>query len=128
MKTFGYNDDTCTPHRPQTNGIAERAVRRVREGTRCAQVQSGLTELWWREAMNCFCFLYNVTDLQSNRATPYRQRFMHDFLGKVMPFGCEVHYKPSTPDDVKRLHTFGHKTLSGIFMGYAQEGWRRLDR
>ena len=30
--------DTSTPHRPQTNRVAERAVRRVKEGTSCALV------------------------------------------------------------------------------------------
>ena len=54
FKELGWSHDTCTPHRPQTNGIGERAVRRVKEGTRCAIVQSGLSLLWWREAMSCF--------------------------------------------------------------------------
>ena len=59
-----YIHDTCTPHRPQTNGIAERAVRRVQEGTSCQLVQSGLNTFWWREAMSCFCFLFNILDIQ----------------------------------------------------------------
>ena len=35
-----WNHRTSTPHRSETNGIAERAVRRVKEGT------SGLDEKW----------------------------------------------------------------------------------
>ena len=32
-ESLGYTHDTSTPHRSETNGIAERAVRRVKEGT-----------------------------------------------------------------------------------------------
>ena len=34
--------DVSTPQRPQNNGVAERVVRRVIEGTRCCLLQSGL--------------------------------------------------------------------------------------
>ena len=44
MEELNVLHDTCIPHRPQTNGIAERAVRRVKEGTTCTLVQSGLGE------------------------------------------------------------------------------------
>ena len=33
-----WNHCTSTPHRSETNGIAERAVRRVKEGTSCSIV------------------------------------------------------------------------------------------
>ena len=37
---------TSTPHRSGTNGIGERAVRRVKEGTSAVLLQSGLNENW----------------------------------------------------------------------------------
>ena len=36
------------------HGIAERAVRRVKEGTSSVSVQSGLEESWWADAMEFF--------------------------------------------------------------------------
>ena len=36
-------------HRSETNGIAERAVRRVKEGTSAVLLQSGLDEKWWSD-------------------------------------------------------------------------------
>ena len=45
------NHCTSTLHRSETNGIAERAVRRVKEGTSAALLQSGLDERWWSDSM-----------------------------------------------------------------------------
>ena len=44
---LSWNHCTSTPHRSETNGIAERAVRRVKEGTSAVLLQSGLNESWW---------------------------------------------------------------------------------
>ena len=41
---LSWNHCTSTPHRSETDGIAERAVRRVKEGTSAVLLQSGLNE------------------------------------------------------------------------------------
>ena len=41
---LSWNHCTSTLHRSETNGIAERAVRRVKEGTSAVLLQSGLNE------------------------------------------------------------------------------------
>ena len=41
-----WNHDKSTPYRSETNGIAEHAVRRVKEGTSALLVQSGLSDTW----------------------------------------------------------------------------------
>ena len=43
---LSWNHCTSTPHRSETNGIAERAVRRVKEGTSAVLLQSGQNENW----------------------------------------------------------------------------------
>ena len=43
---LSWNRCTSTPHRSETSGIAERAVRRVKEGTSAILLQSGLNESW----------------------------------------------------------------------------------
>ena len=48
---LSWNHCTSTPHRSETNGIAERAVRRVKEGTSAVLLQSGLDENWWADSM-----------------------------------------------------------------------------
>ena len=56
---LSWNHCTSTPHRSETNGIAERAVRRVKEGTSAVLLQSGLDEKWWE----CYTYLRNIQDL-----------------------------------------------------------------
>ena len=60
---LSWNHCTSTPHRSETNGIAERAVRRVIEGTSAVLLQSGLDENWWADSLGCFTYLRNVQDL-----------------------------------------------------------------
>ena len=59
--------------------IAERAVRRVKEGTSAVLLQSGLNENWWADSMECCTYLRNVTDLLSDGKTPYERRFGQPF-------------------------------------------------
>ena len=72
---LSWNHCTSTPHRSETNGIAERAVRRGKEGTSAVLSQSGLDKEWWADSMVCFSYLRNVQDLLSDGKTPYERRF-----------------------------------------------------
>ena len=76
---LSWNHCTSTPHRSKTNGIAERAVRRVEEGTSAVLLQSGLNESWWADSMECYTYLRNVRDLLSDGKTPYERRFGQPF-------------------------------------------------
>ena len=102
-----------------TNGIAERAVRRVKEGTSAVLLQSGLNVSWWADSMECDTYLRNVTDLLSDGKTPYERRFGQPFKGPIIPFGSLVEYHPITAKDQSRIHKFGKKVLPGLFLGYA---------
>ena len=63
---LSWNHCTSTPHRSDTNGFAERAVRRVKEGTSAVLLQSGLDENWWADFMDCYTYLRNIQDLLSD--------------------------------------------------------------
>ena len=116
---LSWNHCTSTPHRSETNGIAERAVRRVKEGTSAVLLQSGLNENWWADSMECYTYLRNVTDLLSDGKTPYERRFGQPFKGPIIPFGSLVEYYTISAKDQSRIHQFGKKVLPGLFLGYA---------
>ena len=100
-------------------GIAERAVRRVKEGTSAVLLQSGLDAKWWAGSMECYGYLRNIQDLLSDEKTPYRRRFGVPLKGPIIPFGAMVEYHPISAKDLSRLHQSGKKVLPGIFLGYA---------
>ena len=116
---LSWNHCTSTQHRSKTNWIAERAVRRVKEGTSAVLLQSGLNKSWWADSMECCTYLRNVTDLLSDGKTPYERRFGGPFRGLIIPFGSLVEYFPISAKDLSRIHQFGKKVLPGLFLGYA---------
>ena len=97
---FSWNHRTSTPHRSETNGIAERDVRRVKEGTSAVLQQSGLDEKWWVVSMECFCYLRNVQDLVADGKTPYERRFGEHLDGPMILFGPMVEYFPILTRDI----------------------------
>ena len=116
---LSWNLCTSTPHRSETNGIAERAVRRVKGGTSALLLQSGLDQNWWADSMECYTYLRNFQDLLSDGKTPYERRFGQPCKGPIIPFGSLVEYHPITAKDQSRIHQFGKKVLPWLFLGYA---------
>ena len=108
-RDLSWHHCTLTPHRSETNGIAERAVRRVKEGTSAVSLQSGLDEKWWADSMECYTYLRNIQDLLSDGKTPYERRFGKLFKGPIIPFGAIVEYCPISAKDQSRLQQFDAK-------------------
>ena len=96
--------------RSETNGIAERAVRRVKEGTSSVLLQSRLDEqvqnLW-----NVTAF-HAITKISHQLENSTRTAFWRTFQW--------VEYHPISTKDQARFHQFGKKKLSDIFKSYAQ--------
>ena len=74
-------------------GIAERAVRRVKQGTSAVLLQSVLDiEKWCADSMEYYCYLRNTQDLLSDGKTHHETRFGVPLDGPVIPFGTMVKY------------------------------------
>ena len=116
---LSWNHCTSTPHKSETDGVAERAVRRAKEGTFAVLWQSGLNGRWWADSTEFYTYLQNVTDLFFDWKTPYERRFGQPFKGPIVPFGSLVEYHPTTAKDQPRIHQFGKKVFRGLFFGYA---------
>ena len=127
---LAWNHCTSTPQRSETNGIAEEAVRRVKEGTSAVLLQSGLNKSWWADSMECYTYLRNVTDLLSDGKTPYERRFGQPckrtdytiwFIGWVSPYNCER--SVPNPSIWKESFTWIVSRIR-IVRGRKLEGWR----
>ena len=60
---LSWNHRTSTLHRSETKGIADRAVRRVKEGTSSVLLHSGLDRKWCADSVECYCYLRNIQDV-----------------------------------------------------------------
>ena len=80
-----WNHCTSTPHRWETNGVAERAVRRVKEGIR---LQYCCNQVWMKNGGQIHGMLY----LLSDGKTPYEKTFGEPFKAPIIPFGSLVEY------------------------------------
>ena len=87
---LSWNHCTSTPHRSETNGTAQRAVRRVKEGTSAVLLQSGLDEKWWSDSMERYTYLRYIQNLLSDGKTHHERRFGEPFKGPVISFGSLV--------------------------------------
>ena len=123
---LSWNHCTSTPHRSETNGIAKRAVRRVKEGTSAELTQSGLDENRWADSMECYLSAKRHRSFIWWEDTIWKA-FRNAFNGPVIPFGAIVECHPISAKDTSRLHQFGPKVLPGIFIGfvlYAERIWK----
>ena len=114
---LSWNHCASTLHRSETNGIAERAVRRVKEGTSAVLLQSGLDNERWVDSIECYCYLRKIQDLLSDGKSPCERRFGMPFNGPAIPFGAKVEHHPISANDMSRQHQFGPKDLPGKFLG-----------
>ena len=125
---LSWNHCTSTPHRSETNGIPERAVRRINEGTSAARLKSAMDENWWADSMECYCFLRNIQDRLSDGKTPFERRFKEPYEGPIIPSGSLVEYHPISTQDKSRNRQFGVKLLPVIFFGFVILREENLER
>ena len=126
---LSWNHCTSTSHRSETTGIAERAARRVKEGTSAILLQSGLDANWWADSMECYTYLRNIQDLLSDGKTPYERRFgktigKNDhsvwFVGWILPYLCK---KPVNNPSIWKESLTWIVPWIRIVCGWNLEGW-----
>jgi hypothetical protein len=104
---------------PKWNGIAERAVRTVKEGGRTLLKQSGLPDWsYWYHAVCHFIYIWNRTYISKYTGiTPYESFYKQKpSVNTVNVFGCDVFVLMSK---IKRDHgTFASRGEPGIYLGH----------
>ena len=102
---------TVRRHRTtETNGIAERPVRRVKEGTSAVLLQSGLDAKLWADSTECQCCQRKIQDLLSDGKTLCERRFGVPFKGQLIPFGSVDETRETFDDSTFGSHAFEKQT------------------
>ena len=120
---LSWNHRTSAHHRSETNGRAERVVRRIKERTSAGLLQTGMDEKWWAGSVERYCYLRNVQDLLADGKTLYERRFGEPFNGPDIPFGAMVEYHPISAKGQSRLPPFWREKF---YQGYSSDtNWLR---
>ena len=92
---LSWNHEKSEPHRSDTNGIAQRTARRIKEGTSTvfSPIKIGWTTVGWSDGM-----LFGFTDViiygEMKKKTPFKRRYDTSFRVPMVPFGSEIFYHP----------------------------------
>ena len=112
---------------PQTNGTAERAVRRLQEATATTMVQCGLPDQWRDRAKECCCCLRNAYNKMADSKTTYEKGCCVTFNGLLIPFGAKVSCKPISREECASIwQRDASQNLRGIRTTCGERMVRRL--
>ena len=102
-------------HRLETSEIAERAVRRVKEGTSAVLLQSGLEEKWWSDSMKYYYYLQNVQNPLTDGKSQYDLRSGESFKGRIVLFDALIGYLPKLREKQSINSSIRKKFATRIF-------------
>ena len=86
---------TATTGQPQTNGVATRHVRTLKEGGGCGIVQSRFKPKWWNGVGEHSCFSKNIA-MEDGDSSYNRRHGKGHFKGESIPFGASVDFMPQS--------------------------------
>jgi len=107
LKSVGIELTTTCPYTPEQNMVIERVWRTIGESAIAMLLTSSLSEIFWEEARNTACFLYNRSPgahTVSHPTSPYEQYYgMQPHVLHFKVFGSKCY--PTRLDRQKGNHT-----------------------
>jgi len=119
----GIIHEVNPPYSPESNGVAERKYRTLKEMMNAMLISSNALDNIWGEAILTICFLQNRIPHRKSGKTPYELwKGFQPNLKYLRVWGCLA--KVMLPDPKKRK--IGSKTFDCLFLGYASVAYRFL--
>lgn len=117
----GIRQQMTTARTPEQNGIAERAVRTVKEGTRTLLIESGLTDKYWGAAARTFVYTRNRARMATGLDKTSYELFtgVRPDIGRLRVFGCVAYMHIPKEDRTKSV--WQPKARRCIFLGYGDD-------
>jgi len=104
---------------PQQNGVSERMNRTLLDMARCLLLQSGLSRMFWADAVATACYIRNRCPSSSlGGVTPF-EKWTGELpdLSNLRMFGAEVFVVDKDPAKDK----LAPRSIKGVFIGYPRE-------
>ena len=127
-RKMGWRMPTFTPGVPQTNGLAERCVRKVKEGGAFGVVQGGFKGKWWWKYSANHCIVRRTLPLLTvirhttggtNTGTSQAKAFLsdHELTSYLLPkrsgkVSTKRRWKGCWLDTISFLEVYGPATIS----------------
>ncbi|KAL8132042.1 hypothetical protein AgCh_007799 [Apium graveolens] len=111
----GIIHEVTAPYSPQSNGVAERKNRTLKEMMNTMLLSSGLPQSMWGEAILSANNILNITMRKNKDISPYEMwKKKKPSYQHLKVWGCPAKVLIPTPKKVK----IGPKTVDCIFIGY----------
>ncbi|KAL8103846.1 hypothetical protein AgCh_028150 [Apium graveolens] len=111
----GIIHEVTAPYSPQSNGVAERKNRTLKEMMNAMLLSSGLPQSMWGEAILSANNILNITMRKNKDVSPYEMwKKKKPSYQHLKVWGCLAKVLIPTPKKVK----IGPKTVDCIFIGY----------
>lgn len=112
----GIIHQTTAPYSPQSNGVAERKNRTLKEMMNAMLISSGLPQNLWGEAILSANYILNKIPHKTKDITPYEMwKGRQPSYKYLKVWGCLAKVEVPKPKQVR----IGPKTVDCIFIGYA---------
>ena len=113
---MGIVHETTAGYSPQSNGVAERKNRTLRETVNSMLSYSGFSEGFWGEAMLTACHILNWVPTKGKKVIPYELWYKRKpNLSYLRVWGCRAIVR--VPGNKRKK--LGERGFDCIFVGYA---------